>query len=133
MATGAKLSFTLAGDGTDADQLAFWNYAGGDLLLNSNQIDLSLTGPLVAGTYTVTLFSFYSDSGVTLTSSGIVSGLSIGVLGSGISGTPTLSYNAGGNTIDLTYTVVPEPQIVALLGPGLGLLLWRARRRAPLR
>jgi len=129
MASGAKFAFDLSGSGGTADQVAFWNYTSGDFLLSSNQIDLSLSGAKVAGTYTVTLFSFYSNSGTTLTSSGITSGLTIGSLGAGISGTPTLSYNAGGNTIDLTYTVVPEPRDLALIGLGLGFLLWRRSRR----
>lgn len=128
MATGAKFAFDLAGDGTSADQVEFWHYANGDLLLNANQIDLTLKGPLAAGTYTVTLFSFYADDGTTLVNSGISSGLALGSLGSGISGTPTLNYNAGGHTIDLTYTVIPEPQSWVLLTLGLGVFCWRGRR-----
>lgn len=129
MATGAKFSFDLAGDGTSADQIALWHYANGDVLLNANKIDLTLKGPLVAGTYTVTLFSFYSDDGTTSINSGITSGLALGVIDPNISGTPTLNYNAGGHTIDLTYTVIPEPQSWALLGLGFGVLLWSGRRR----
>ena len=130
MATGATFSFELAGDGSTPDRVDFWNYVSGDLLLNSNAINLTLNGSTVAGTYTVSLFRFFSDSGTTGVNSGLLSGLIIGTVGSGISGTPTLNYNAGGNTIDLTYTVVPEPSVVALAGLGLGLVLWRSRAAA---
>jgi len=129
MASGAKFSFELAGDGSGADQVAFWNYVNGDLLLNNNAINLSLNGLLVQGTYTVTLFTFYSDSGLTLTNGGILSGLTIGTLGAGIVGTPTLNFNAGGNSIELTYSVIPEPGSVLLLGLGLGVTLLRRRSR----
>lgn len=130
MATGAKFAFELSGNGSSADQVVFWNYANGDFLLNSNQIDLTLSGSPVAGTYTVTIFSFYSDNGSTFTSSGILSGLVIGSVGAGITGTPTLNYNAGGQTIQLTYTTIPEPQSWALLGIGVGALLWRVRLKS---
>jgi len=129
MATGAKFAFQLAGNGSAADQIALWNYASGDLLLNSNQINLTLSGPVVAGTYTVTLFSFYSDGGLTLTGSGITGGLVIGSLDPRIIDTPTLAYNAGGNRIQLTYTVIPEPSTAALAGAGLALGFWSAARR----
>ncbi|GAT32228.1 PEP-CTERM protein-sorting domain-containing protein [Terrimicrobium sacchariphilum] len=130
MASGAKFSFDLAGDGTSADQVAFWNYVNGDLGLNSNVINLSITGPLVEGTYTVSLFKFYSDSGTTLTTSGITSGLTIGTLDSSFQGTPTLTYNSAGGTIDLTYTVVPEPSTWALVALGLTSILVLRRRKA---
>jgi autotransporter-associated beta strand protein len=129
MATGADFNLELAGNGGSADQVAFWNYAGGDLLLNSNEINLTLNGALVAGTYTVSIFAFYSDSGTTLMSSGITSGLTLGVVGAGITGA-SINYNAGGNTIDLTYTVIPEPSTIALMGLGLTFVLWRRPKRA---
>jgi fibronectin-binding autotransporter adhesin len=130
MASGAKFSFDLAGDGTSADQVAFWNYVSGDLLLNSNAINLSITGTLVEGTYTVSIFKFYSNDGTTLTTSGITSGLTIGTLDSHIQGTPTLTYNSAGGTIDLTYTVVPEPSTWALAALGLTSILVLRRRQA---
>ncbi len=128
MAGGASFTFELGGNGASADTIDFWNFSGGDVLLNSNAINLTLSGPQVAGTYTVSLFQFYSDSGVTLTSGGITTGLTIGTLGAGISGTPTLSYNSGGSTIDLTYTVVPEPGTWVLVGLGSMALVLRRRR-----
>lgn len=131
MAAGADFAFELAGDGSSSDQIALWNYTPGDLLLNSNEINLTLSGPLEAGTYTVTLFSFYGDSGSTLTGSGITGGLVIGSIDPNISGTPTINYNAGGNTIELTYVItVPEPSAAVLIGLGLVSVLWRRRRRA---
>ncbi|MBN8708630.1 MAG: autotransporter-associated beta strand repeat-containing protein [Verrucomicrobia bacterium] len=130
MASGAKFSFDLAGDGSAADQVAFWNYVSGDLLLNSNAINLSIIGTLVEGTYTVSLFKFYSDSGTTLTTSGITTGLTIGTLDPSIQGTPTLTYNSAGGTIDITYTVVPEPATWALAALGLTSILVLRRRQA---
>lgn len=129
MASGSQFSFDLAGDGSSADQVAFWNYVSGDLLLSSNAINLSITGTLVSGTYTVSLFKFYSNDGTTLTTSGITSGLTIGTLDSHIQGTPTLTYNSAGGTIDLTYTVVPEPSTWALLALGLTSILVLRRRQ----
>ncbi len=129
MDTGANFAFDLSGGGGTADELHFWNYASGDFLLNSNDINLTLSGSLTAGTYTVTLFRFFSDSGTTPVTGGITSGLDIGVLGPGITGTPFLTYN--GSTIDLTYTVIPEPGTVGLLwvvGVGMALLSPRRRR-----
>jgi autotransporter-associated beta strand protein len=129
MASGADFAFELAGNGSGADQIEFWNYTAGDLLLNSNEINLTLTGPLVAGTYNVTLFEFFGDSGSTLTTSGITGGLTIGTLDPNIVGTPTLSYNSLAGTITLEYTVVPEPGTFALLAGGLGAVLIFRRRR----
>lgn len=128
MALNSEFSFKLAGDGSSADQIAMWNYASGDLLLNGNKINLTLTGPLEAGTYTVTLFSFYNDSGTTLTNSGIASGLTLGNIDPNISGTPMISYN--GDTIKLTYVItVPEPSAFVLAGLGLAFILRHRRKR----
>ncbi|MFZ4682564.1 MAG: beta strand repeat-containing protein [Terrimicrobiaceae bacterium] len=127
MASGADFVFELAGDGTSSDQIEMWNYSSGDLLLNTNDINLSISGPVVAGTYTVTIFEFYSNSGTTLTTSGISSGLAIGTLDSSISGA-TLLYDSAGGTISLQYSVVPEPSAVLLAGIGLAFVLWRSRR-----
>jgi fibronectin-binding autotransporter adhesin len=121
MATGAKFSFRLAGNGASADQLAFWNYANGDLLLSGGAIAVNLTlssaGDGLA--HTVTLFRFYSDGGSTAYSgANISSGLTLGTMDPSISGTPTFDYYA--DRIDLTYTAVPEPStwvLLTLAGP----------------
>ena len=128
MASGAKFKFDLAGDGLSSDMVSFYNYAAGDLTLNSNQIDFTLSGALQEGNYTVSLFKFYSDSGTTLTNSGITNGLAIGTLDPGISGAAFV-YNSGGNSIDLTYSVVPEPSTVTLLAAGFCAMLFVLRRR----
>jgi len=125
LASGALLKFELAGDGSSADQVQFWNYASGDVLLNGNAINLTLNGTLVAGTYTVDLFRFYSNSGTTLMASGISSGLVVGTLGAGIQ-SANLAFNA--NTISLTYIVIPEPSSALLFGLG-AFMIWRCRRR----
>lgn len=130
LASGAELNLTLAGDGSSASQVEMWNYASGDLLLNGNEINLTLEGPLVAGTHTVTIFEFYSDGGSTLMTSGITSGLAIGFVDPNITGTPTIIYDSLGGTISLQYTVVPEPATCVLLTAGLGLGLFFRRRRA---
>jgi autotransporter-associated beta strand protein len=129
MASGAKFDFTLSGNGGSPDQLAFWNFASGDLLLNSNAVDLSLSGPQTAGTYTVSLFKFFSDAGVSVVSSGIASGLTIGTLGAGIE-SASITYNA--SSIDLTYTVaaIPEPATYAVLLGALALCCAGLRRRS---
>lgn len=128
--SGAAFNFELASNGGTSDQMAFFNYGSGEFVLNSNAINLSLVGAQAGGTYTVSLFKFYSDNGASLTNSGITSGLVIGTLGSGFDGTPTLSYNAGGNSIDLTYSVIPEPATWGLLAVGLTtIVIFRRRRR----
>ena len=132
MASGAKFDFTLSGSGGVSDQLALWNYVSGDLLLNSNAIFLSLTGTEVAGTYTVSLITFYSDSGSSVAASGISSGIGSITLGAGIS-SASITYNT--NSIDITYTVtstIPEPSSAAVL-LGIAALACTAapRRRSP--
>lgn len=131
MASGATFDFELSGNGTSADQVAFWNYVSGDFLLNTNAINLSLTGAESSGTYTVSIFKFYSDSGSSLISSGITDGLTVGTLGDGISNV-FINYNSGGSTIDLTYTVtstVPEPGSWAAILGGFALAAVAVRRR----
>lgn len=130
MNSGAAFNFRLSGAGGVSDQLAFWNYVSGDLLLNANAVNLSLVGPQQAGTYTVSLFTFFSDGGSTAATSGIVGGLIVGDLGSGI-GSANLIFN--GTSVDLSYTVlsaVPEPASFALLaGLGIaGIAVLRRRR-----
>jgi len=117
MAAGAKFVFELDGSGGASDQLAFWNYVNGDLLVNNNEINLSLTGLDTAGTYTVELFKFFSDSGSTTAASGITSGLVLGTLSGNIS-SANIIY--GTNSVSLQYEVVPEPSTVALLAMVVG-------------
>ena len=129
MATDSKFAFTLAGNGGTPDQLDFWNYASGDLALNSNVIDLTLLGAQTGGTYTVDLFRFFSDGGTTSTTHAFNSGLTIGTLGAGID-SAFIDWDGSLNdnkTIALTYTVIPEPG-AAVLG-GIGILLLLRRRR----
>ena len=129
MASGAVFDFQLSGTGGTPDQLAFWNYVSGDLLLNGNALNLSLLGSQTAGTYTVDLFTFYTNSGSSIAATALSSGLTLGTLGAGIS-SATINYNL--NTIGLTYTVtaaVPEPATFAVLGGLAALLLSVATRR----
>ncbi len=130
MATGSKFAFDLAGDGSSSDQINFWNFVTGDMLLNSNAVDLTLSGTKVAGTYTNSIFRFFSDNGTTLTAGGITTGLTIGAWSTNdFASAPNLIYNSGGNTIDLTYEVVPEPSTLAMLGlAGLAAIGYRIRR-----
>ena len=131
MNSGAAFNFELSGSGGTSDQMQFWNFSTNEFSLTSSPINLTLSGTEVGGTYTVSLFKFYSDAGTTLTSSFITTGLTIGTIGSGITNTPTLNYNSGGSTIDLTYEVVPEPSTLAMLGlSGLALAAYRLRRRS---
>ena len=126
MNSGAKMSFQL-GSGLTNDKLNFWNYAGSaDLVLNSNEIDITMLAGSTTGLYH--LFNFYSDSGSTAMASGISSGLSVNFL-DGASG--TLQYNT--NSIDLNITAVPEPATWALLAFSLTtIVVLRRRRNAPL-
>ncbi len=129
MNSGAVFNFDLSGSGGTSDQMQFWNFSTNEFSLTSSPINLTLSGTQVGGTYTVSLFKFYSDAGTTLTSSFITTGLTIGTLGAGITNTPTINYNSGGSTIDLTYEVVPEPSTIALLGlTGLAAIGYRMRR-----
>ena len=127
--SGAVFNFELSGSGGTSDQMQFWNFSTNEFQLNNNAINLTLSGTQTGGSYTVSLFKFYSDAGTNLTSSFITTGLTIGTIGSGITNTPTLNYNSGGNTIDLTYDVVPEPSTLAMLGlAGLAAIGYRIRR-----
>ena len=127
MASGAVFDFQLVGNGGTPDQINFWSYVSGDLLLNNTTLNLTLSGTQSAGTYTVDLFQFYSDAGTSVAATAIASGLTLGSLGAGIS-SATINYNT--NTIGLTYTIaaIPEPSTCALLG-GLSVLLIAMRRR----
>lgn len=131
MAIGAAFRFELAGNGTAADKVAFWNYVSGDFVRNNNAINLTLSGPIVAGTYTVTLFEFFTDDGTTLsTNTGVTSGLSIGSYDPNIFvGTPTLSYNNTLGTVTLQYAVIPEPtSLLFVAAGGCATLMFRRRR-----
>lgn len=132
MSAGAQFNLDLAGDGSRADSVDFWNFSDGDLGLVNNAVNLSLTGPLESGEYTVSIFHFFSDDGETAFASTVTSGLQVGELGFGIT-SATISYN--GSTIDVTYTVdaslIPEPStyatvlgVMAMVGTAL-----RRRRR----
>jgi hypothetical protein len=117
MNSGAVFAFEL-GAGNASDSMAFWNYNPGDFLLNDNVINF--TG---AQEGEFTLFTFYGDSGVTLTASGISGGL---VVGSGLEG---FSYDLIYNADSIVLKVVPEPGVVALFGLGLSVVLFRRRQR----
>lgn len=130
MASGAEFSFELAGDGSDADRIRFWNYAGAsDFVHNNNVINLSLSGSASAGNYEVILFDFFSNNGTNATASGILGGLTL--TGANIDpfiSAATLVYNS--NEIRLQYTVIPEPSTWLLLVIGLcTLTLLRHRKR----
>ena len=131
MNTNAAFTMELtAASGLTGDRVDFFNYNAGEfLLVGSNNINLTLLGTKTPGTYTNTIFRFYSDNGTTLTNSAISSGLTIGTWsGSDFASIPTIAYN--GTTIDLTYEVVPEPSTYAQLGlSGLALAAYRLRRR----
>lgn len=119
MEEGARFIFDLSGD---ADLIQFWNYGGSaDFVLDQTVIDF--TG-VAAGVYT--LFTFYSDNGVSLTPSGITSGL---VLGSGLDGFDDAFLTYGTNAI--TLTVIPEPGTAGLLIGSLALMfvVWKGRRK----
>ena len=104
MNSGAVFNMELSANGGMSDQMQFWNFSTNEFVLNSNAINLSLAGTQTNGRYTASLFKFYSDGGTNLTSSFITNGLTIGTTGT-IIGTPTLNYNSGGSTIDVTYNV----------------------------
>lgn len=127
MKPGAIFKFELSGSGGVPDRIDLWNYLsfGDQLALNNNAINLSLLGVQTGGNCTFDLFSFYSNNGVTLVDSGITSGLVVGTLGVGIT---SASLNYTGETIELSYSVIPEPGTsLLLLLAAAGLLA--ARRR----
>lgn len=106
--SGAAFSFDLGAPGA-SDSVAMWNYASGDLVLNGNVVNFTNLGGLAEGTYT--LFSFFSDSGTTLTASGISSGLSIGT---GLEAYSGSHFVYGPDSISLVVAV-PEPSTIWLL------------------
>jgi len=116
LASGAKLAFDLSGNSNTADRIDLWGYNSTDrgLALNSNVIDFTLTGTLISGDYSIDLFRFYSDAGITLTASDIASGLIIGTYDATHITSIDLVY--GTDKISLNYTVlVPEPSTWMLL------------------
>ncbi len=131
MADGANLDFELAGDGSIPDRIDFWNYEAGDVRLddvNGTPIHLTLSGAIVEGTYTVSIVRFFEDDGVTATTSGILAGLALGNVAGNIVN-PSIDFNEGGSTIDITYTVVPEPGTFLLLTLALSLpILFRSSK-----
>ncbi|WPJ95549.1 PEP-CTERM sorting domain-containing protein [Coraliomargarita algicola] len=126
MDAGAAFNFEVDGSGGASDQLQFWNYVSGDLVLNNNDLNITLSGTELAGEYTVALFEFYSDSGSTIAGSDLTSGLVLN-LGEGLGG-GTLNFNGGTGSIELTYTVVPEPSMFALVSAVLGATVILRRR-----
>ncbi len=124
MISGAMFAFDL--NGNISDEMHFWNYKTGALLLDNNAINLTLDDAVANGDYTATLFRFFGDDGMTLTDSTILSGLTLGTLDARITNA-VLHYN--GETISLGYTVVPEPHTALLFLLGAGALLFRLRRR----
>ena len=129
MASGAKFNFDIAGNGASFDQVAFWNYVNGDLLLAGGSIAVNLTLSGVGDNlqHTVSLFKFYSDSGVTpFALTNIGSGLAFGTVDPNITNT-SFAYHNG--SIDLTYTAVPEPATWALLAFSLTTVMVLRRRR----
>jgi fibronectin-binding autotransporter adhesin len=129
MATGSLFSFELDGSGGTPDQLALWNYASGDVVLNDNAINLSLLGAQAAGTYNVDIFRFFSNAGTTATTHAFLSGLTIGTLGTGID-SASIDWNGtadNSQSIALTYTVIPEPKTAILGAIGVLILLRRCR------
>ncbi|WPJ95623.1 PEP-CTERM sorting domain-containing protein [Coraliomargarita algicola] len=119
MESGSIFSFDL-GAGNASDEIALWNYVVGDLGLNNNIVNFE---GAQEGSYT--LFSFYSDSGSTMTASGIADGL---VIGTGLDG---FAYTLNYNTNSITLDVVPEPSVAGLLmGTCVGLLCLRRKKRA---
>jgi len=119
--SGAKMDFQLGG-ALASDKLNLWNYAAGDLVLNSNVIDVTMLAGSSTGTYT--LFNFYTGNGSGAATSGIGSGLSVNFL-NGAAG--NLVYNT--SSIDLNITTVPEPATWALLAFSLTTVVVLRRRR----
>ncbi len=120
MESGAHMSFVLGPDNASG-KIEFWNYAGpSDMVLNNTVMDFS---GAEEGTYT--LFTFFSDDGTIVASSGIDSGLTVG------SGLEDYSYeiNYNDNSITLTVSAIPEARMSAPLGIVLILMLgWLHRR-----
>jgi autotransporter-associated beta strand protein len=105
MNNSANFTMELSASGSAADRIDFYNYASGEfVLVGNNNLNLSLFGNQTDGRYTVSLFRFFSNNGTTATNSGLTSGLTVGTTGT-IIGTPIINYNAGGSTIDLSYSV----------------------------
>lgn len=126
LASGATIEQEL-GDSFASDVTRFFNVLSGDVVLNSNAVNLSFigSGSLAAGTYT--LMQFYADAGATLTDTGKpLSGLTLGSLPSGYESYDyTIDYSEVGK-INLVVAV-PEPASLSMLAIG-GLALLRRRR-----
>lgn len=125
MSAGAKFSFDL-GTGSSSDRLSFWNYTTGDFAINANAVNLSLDASVTSGTYTFTLFTFYTNNGTTL-SADTFSNLALGTMSSNIQ-SAVFDYGTAGQ-IKLSVTAVPEPGSVALVAGGLAMMVTMLRRR----
>ncbi len=95
-------------------------------MLSANAVNLTLDASIQSGSYTFTLFNFYTNNGSAL-SADTFSGLTLGTLSSNIS-SATFDYSSNGQ-IKLNVTAVPEPASIALLGTGLLLVVTMRRRR----
>lgn len=117
MENGAGFTFNLRAPGV-SDEIKFYSFVAGDMVLNSNTIHLVLGPDVASGTYK--LFEFYSDEGTTLVNSGITSGLVLDTTGLG-SYTASLSYD--GNSISVLVVPEPSTQMLFILS-GAMLLVW---------
>ncbi len=121
MESGARFTFDLSSDNS-SDQVSMWYYSAGDLVLNDTAMDF--TGAQ-EGEYT--LFTFYSDDGSSITTSGLSSGLDLDG-STGLSGfDASLTY--GPNSITLTLVSIPEPSVFAMVAGVLVLSCVALRRR----
>lgn len=121
LASGSGFEFKL-GAGNTSDQVAFWNYAGAQDFVLGGDVSIDFSGAQ-AGTYT--LFSFFSDNGVTATASGILSGFNVASF-TGLDGYD-VSFDYGSSDITLTLSAVPEPGTIVLVAVGLLFLVVRKR------
>jgi autotransporter-associated beta strand protein len=130
MNSGSTFSFDVSGNA--ADRIDLWNFQTGLVAFANNVINIDLAGAVATGTYTVDLFRFYTDAGVTLGLSSITGGLVLGTLDADIT-SATLSYDSAGGKIQLQYSVVssaiPEPSSAAALVGVISIICVAGHRR----